>query len=155
MGELKKCTKCSKMLPEDDYYTVFNKKYNSTYTYKYCKKCHYSKLTKHIAKKWREDNKEEWKQLAATTGARWRSNLQGGVYLVITDKGLYVGQTAHLLLRLRQHKNKQDKAGVTYWHNCNFITSLVIKECDDKKERQRLEKFWIKILSPSLNKDYK
>ena len=62
------------------------------------------KATKHTAKKWREDNKEEWKQLSAEHGRRYRGKLQGGVYMVITDKGIYIGQTAHLRLRIKQHR---------------------------------------------------
>jgi len=153
MGELKQCTKCSKMLPEDNYYTVNNKKYNSSYTYKYCKKCHYSKATKATAKRWREDNKEEWKQLSAEHGRRYRGKLQGGVYMVITDKGIYIGQTAHLRLRIKQHRRPDDKTGVCNWTDSKYLTSLIIKESNDKKERERLERFWIRALKPGLNKN--
>ena len=49
------CTKCNTELPITEYYTIVNKK-GRRYTYNYCRKCHYSKMTKHTAAKWRKQN---------------------------------------------------------------------------------------------------
>ena len=155
MEKSKICTKCNKDLPISDYYSINNKRQNKVYTYNYCKKCHYSKMTKKTSKKWRGENVEQWKQLSKANGTRWRGKLKGGVYIVVTNKGLYVGSSGQLRLRLAQHKRPYSKESVLWHHNAKYITSFVISESDDEQTRLDIEKYWIKLLQPALNKQWK
>jgi predicted GIY-YIG superfamily endonuclease len=150
--DAKICTKCDTDKPIEDYYTIVNKN-GTQYTYNYCKKCHYSKLTKHTAKKWRKANPERWKQDALRANMAFRERQTAGVYLIFTDKGLYVGHSNAIPQRIKQHKTSNEPGhckgkGAKYYHH------IVLAEEDNYYKRCKLEKQYIQLLKPELNKMY-
>lgn len=145
--EKKNCTKCNKLLPLSDYYVV--KK--TGYRYSYCKKCHYHRMTKHTAKKWRENNPERWSaDVYKAQRSMFRRDKQG-VYLLITDKGMYIGQTDKYKHRLWQHRNSHFKGNMLHKDAKIVYATLLIEE-KDRAKRLELEKYWINKLRPALNK---
>ena len=143
----KTCTKCNKDKPLSDYYKI--KK--SGYIYSYCRKCHYEKMTKHTAAQWRKDNKEQWLADVHKAQKAYWNRQKAGVYLLITNKGLYVGATDKIRSRVSQHASSK-YAGNIKAKGANLITWFVLEVQKDKKKRLAAEKKWIKILNPILNK---
>ena len=143
----KTCSKCNQVKPITDYYII--KK--SGYVYTYCKKCHYSKMTKHTAAKWRKDNPEQWrKDIHAAQRAYWKRQ-RSGVYLLVTDKGLYVGATDKIRSRVSQHASSNYPGNIKH-KGAKLITWFVLEQQQNKKKRLAAEKKWIKRLQPVLNK---
>jgi len=146
--ETQDCTKCGETKPLEDYYTIKHKN-QKWYTYKYCKKCHYSKMTKKTSLQWREKNPDKWNKAAAKAQRDYLNRQSSGVYLLFTTKGLYVGQTSHIRSRIYQHKNYakgnvMDKGG-------KVISWIVLAYEDNYYQRRKLEKKWIERLQPALN----
>lgn len=152
--EKKKCNLCNKEYTRDYYYKVHNKKTGSVYEYPYCKYCHYQKYTKHSSAKWRKENPEKWNKLAAKNFNKYRKRLPGGVYCILTPKGLYVGSTAELKLRIMQHKNTNNQESICRKFNTTFMGSFILSRTDNKETRIRKEKEWIEKLQPALNKEW-
>jgi len=142
------CSKCDKDLPLDNYYTIVNKR-GKNYTYTYCRKCHYSKMTKHTSAKWRKDNPKEWRQAVHKSLYAWYGRMNKGVYCLITTKGLYIGATDKVRARVAQHKanfpgNVGSKgAKILFW--------FILEKESNRKKRFEKEQKWIKLLKPSLN----
>lgn len=152
--EYKICNKCNKEYPIKDYYTIKDKKTGAIkYTYNYCRFCHYHKMTKHVAKKWRKDNPRRWaKDVAKAQKAMWKRDKQG-VYLLITSKGLYIGQTDKYQARVNQHRASSFKGNMKHKGAKVFYATLLVEEKDPVR-RRALEKKWIKKLRPNLNKEH-
>tara|TARA_R110000796_G_scaffold28589_4_gene78037 strand:- start:598 stop:1104 length:507 start_codon:yes stop_codon:yes gene_type:complete len=155
--ESKVCTKCNKNLAISEYYTITSK-YGSTYTYNYCKKCHYTHSTKAIAKKWRKDNKERWHVDVKKATKAYHGRQSKGVYLLVTTKGLYIGATDKFESRIQQHRTS-NFGGNMKFKGAKVLYATLVQEVNDRKERLEAEKRWIKKLRPSLNlvfnSDYK
>lgn len=152
--ETKICSKCGKDLPLSEYYVI---KANGTtrkkdYVYSYCKKDHY-KMTKPTAKKWRAKYPKRWSEDVHKAQKAMFSRDRKGVYLLITSKGLYVGQTDKYEHRVKQHRNNNYKGNMKYKGATVFYATLLVEENNAKKRRE-LEKKWIKRLRPALNKEY-
>ena len=147
--ETKICSKCDKNLSLDQYYVI--KK--SGYLYGYCKKCHYEKMTKATAAKWRIENKDRWViDVRKAQKAMWKRDKQG-VYLLITSKGLYVGQTDKYQARVNQHRNSNFKGNMKAKGAKVLYATLLVEEKNALKRRE-LEKKWIRKLRPNLNKEF-
>jgi predicted GIY-YIG superfamily endonuclease len=144
----KVCSKCNTELPITDYYTLKTKT-GKTYTYNYCKKCHY-RVTKPIAKKWRKDNPERWIKDVLNAQKLWKERQDGGIYLLQTTDGLYVGQTSCLKTRLAQHEQDQT-VGIQALKKTKLLSVTVLKIENDEEKRLNLEKRYIKLLKPELN----
>jgi len=142
------CSKCNKDLPLDNYYTIVNKR-GKNYTYTYCRKCHYSKMTKATAARWRKNNPERWRKDAHKALRAWYGRMNKGVYCLITTKGLYIGATDKVRARVAQHKanfpgNVGSKgAKILFW--------FILEKESNRKKRFEKEQKWIKLLKPSLN----
>lgn len=142
------CSKCGKDLPLDNYYTIVNKR-GKNYTYTYCRKCHYSKMTKATAARWRKNNPERWRKDAHKALRAWYGRMNKGVYCLITTKGLYIGATDKVRARVAQHKanfpgNVGSKgAKILFW--------FILEKESNRKKRFEKEQKWIKLLKPSLN----
>lgn len=146
---LKHCSKCGTGYPPDHYYTVTNKKTGSVYTYHYCRKCHYKK-TKPIREQWAIDNPERLHKLQYKATRKHLDQQVAGVYMIQTSKGVYIGESDHVKFRISQHRSENQygsmagrKAKILQWH--------IIEEINDKKERLKREKYYIKLLQPVLN----
>ena len=148
--QTKKCTKCYTDKPLSDYYTLTNKKTGRQYTYSYCKKCHYEKMTKHTAAKWRKDNPDAWLKAVHKAQTAYFLRQPKGVYLLNTNKGMYVGSSDKLTSRIHQHKNTRFKGNVGY-KGAKILSSRILVEEQDRTKRLKLEKEWIKKLQPELN----
>ena len=146
--ETRVCSKCSKELTIDNYYTV-KAKNGSVYTYRYCKKCHY-KVTKPIRKQWVKDHPEQALVLQTRATKHHLQKQVGGVYLIQTNKGLYVGSSDHIPYRISQHKTMK-AFGVETTKNAKILTWSVLEEINDYELRLEREKYWIKKLQPELN----
>jgi len=145
----RECTKCSKELPIEDFYTIINKRTLKKYTYTYCRKCHYNKMTKHTSAKWRKDNPKRWNVIAYKAQKDYWKRQKKGVYLLITTKGLYVGASDKITSRVLQHRGQQP--GNVGHKGAKIITWFVLEEQNDKRDRLDAEKKWIKRLNPMLN----
>ena len=146
----KVCTKCSTKKPNSEYYSITNKKTGKQYTYSYCKKCHYEKMTKETAKKWRKNNPDAWLKAVHKAQRAYFSRQKQGVYLLVTNKGLYVGASDKLTSRIHQHKNTKYKGNVGY-KGAKILYTKVLAEEKDYYKRLQIEKEWIKKLQPALN----
>jgi predicted GIY-YIG superfamily endonuclease len=149
----KHCRVCKTDKPISDYYTIVNKKTGNVYTYNYCKKCHYSKYTKHTAKKWREENPERWLEDVNKATKEYWARQKKGVYLLVTDIGLYIGATDKFDSRVTQHKNKNFKGNVGY-KGATIISTSLLEEINDRKLRLQRERYWIEKIQPELNVMY-
>lgn len=151
------CTKCNVDKPITEYYTIVTKN-NREYTYNYCKKCHYSKMTKHTSKKWRKQNPEQWKQDVKKAQQAMYDRDREGVYILITTKGLYVGKTDKYQHRVQQHRNNNFKGNVKA-KGAKVLANFLLEEINDPKQRSIRERYWINKLKPALNRvgnpDYK
>ncbi len=147
------CTKCNTEKPESEYYAILNKKTGNIYNYKYCKKCHYSTLTKHTAKKWREDNPNRWLKAVNKAQHSYFDRQKAGVYLLITDKGTYVGASDKITSRVSQHKSSK-RGGNVAFKGATVIEHRVLEEIEDRDERLKRERYWIEKLQPDLNVMY-
>ena len=150
--ETKQCTRCDKVLPATDYHTIYTKRKDGStraYTYKYCKYCHY-KATKPIRAQWVKDNPERINQLQYRATLKWLKKLKGGVYLIQTDKGLYVGASEHVKWRISQHRHANNFS-VTKTKNAKILSWVMLEEIEDRELRMLREKVWIKLLQPELN----
>ncbi len=145
--DTKVCTKCNTEKSIEEYYQI--KK--TGYIYSYCKKCHYYKMTKATAKRWRKDNPERWiKDVSKAQKAMWGRQREG-VYLLLTTKGLYIGQTDKYEARIHQHRSSNFKGNMKY-KGAKILYNTLLEEITDRQERLDREKFWIKKLKPNLNK---
>lgn len=142
----KTCSKCNQDKPITDYYEI--KK--SGYVYSYCKKCHYEKMTKHTAAKWRVENKQRWIQDVSKAQKAYWNRQRKGVYLLVTTKGLYVGATDKIRSRVTQHLSSSYPGNINA-KGAKLITWLVLEQQENKKKRLEAEKKWIKRLNPILN----
>jgi len=142
------CSKCDKDLPLDNYYTIVNKR-GKNYTYTYCRKCHYSKMTKHTSAKWRKDNPKEWRQAVHKSLYAWYGRMNKGVYCLITTKGLYVGATDKVKARVAQHK--ANLPGNVGSKGAKILFWFILEKESNRKKRFEKEQKWIKLLKPSLN----
>ena len=143
------CSKCDKDLPLDNYYTILNKR-GKNYTYTYCRKCHYEKMTKHTSAKWRKDNPKKWRKAVHKSLYDWYGRMNKGVYLLITTKGLYVGASDKIRARVMQHNGNQP--GNVGAKGAKVITWFTLEKVSNRKERFAAEMKWIKRLRPALNK---
>lgn len=146
----KVCTMCNIDKPIEDYYTIITKR-QRPYTYSYCKKCHYEKMTKHTAKKWRKKNPKRWKEDVKTAQKAMFERDKKGVYMLITNKGMYIGSTDKYKHRINQHKNNDFKGNAKH-KGAKVLFSMLIVEENNRKRRMEIEKFWINLLRPALNK---
>lgn len=142
------CTKCNQELPIKEYYTIINKK-GRKYTYSYCRKCHYSKMTKHTAERWRKNNPERWRKDVHKSLRAWYSRMNKGVYCLVTTKGLYVGATDKVRARVAQHKS--NFPGNVASKGAKIIFWFILEKESNRKKRFEKEQKWIKWLNPSLN----
>lgn len=149
MEEKRICSKCSELKHIEDYYTVTSKKTGSTYTYKYCKKCHY-KLTKPNRKKWMKENPDQGRKLSTKAVREYRRRGTPGIYLIQTNKGSYVGQSSSIEYRMTQHKGGGETS-VEYMKNVEMISHTILEVVPDRKKRQKREAYWIGLLRPELN----
>lgn len=148
--ETKICSKCSKNLPITDYYTIKTKR-RKDYTYSYCKFCHYSKMTKHTSKKWRKENPKQWKEDVVKAQKAMYKRQREGVYLIVSTKGLYIGQTDKYEHRIQQHRTSNFKGNVKHKGAKVLFATLLVEEYDPVKRRE-IESKYIKLLRPALNK---
>jgi len=147
--ETKVCTKCNTEKSIEEYYQI--KK--SGYTYNYCKKCHYSKMTKATSKRWRKANPKRWiEDVSKAQKAMWGRQREG-VYLLLTTKGLYVGQTDKYESRLNQHRFSNFKGNMKY-KGAKILYTTLLEQVKDKDQRLEREKYWIQKLKPALNKQF-
>ena len=144
--ETRTCSKCKVLQPIENYY-VYNK---TGYVYTWCKKCHY-KTTKLIRKQWVEDYPEKARRISKITQRAFIDRQVGGVYLMETTKGIYIGEGKSIPQRLQQHLSLKMR-GPLADHNAEFISLTILEEVDDKKERVRKKMEYIELLQPSLNK---
>jgi predicted GIY-YIG superfamily endonuclease len=143
--DTKVCTKCNVEQSVDNYYVI--KK--TGYTYNYCKKCHYKK-TKPVFQKWRKDNKKQWVNSIKKAVRKWTKKQIAGVYLIETDKGMYVGCSDHIPLRITQHKSKHQSYSLVS-RGYKVLDWWLLEEIDDKELRFKREQHFIKVLKPELN----
>jgi predicted GIY-YIG superfamily endonuclease len=149
--ETKECTHCGEVKPRSEYHIIRTKRRDGSeriYEYLYCKHCHY-KATKPVRKQWVKDNPERIKFLQTKATKKYIENLPGGIYLIQTDIGLYVGQTQAIKWRIGQHKHS-NQFGVAE-KGGKIISWVVLEYIDDPVKRLRREKYWIKTLQPALN----
>lgn len=150
MEQGKICTKCDKMLPLSEYYTIFSKQQKKPYTYNYCRKCHYSKLTKHTAAAWRKKNPDAWKEDMRKANKAWRGRQASVVYLIHTDKGDYIGHTGAWDMRLQQHQRSMGP-GHLIFKGATILSHEILAEEDNYYKRCQLEKYFIEKYKPELN----
>lgn len=149
--ETKVCSKCGKEYPLDYFYTIKDKVTGEIkYRYTYDKYCHY-KMTKPKAKQWRKKYPKRWQQDVRNAQKAYHERQKEGVYLLVTNKGLYVGQTDKYQSRILQHKNHDFNGNVKYY-GAKVLFHMLIVEENNKQKRQEIEKFWINLLKPALNK---
>ena len=91
-------------------------------------------------------NKDKTKFFKANE--RRRKRQRGGVYIVYTDEGTYIGESGNIKYRVEAHKckNAQSKVGsreVTGWEVLEYIEDPVL--------RLQRETYWIDKLKPKLN----
>lgn len=142
------CSKCGVGYPHDHYYTITNK-YGKTYTYNYCRKCHY-KITKSKREQWVKDNPKRATKLQTKATRNYIDKMKAGVYLIQTDKGCYVGHSDHVRFRIIQHKS-HTQFSVERTKNAKILHWVILEEIDDLETRREREKYWIKKLEPTLN----
>jgi predicted GIY-YIG superfamily endonuclease len=107
-------------------------------------------MTKPIRKKWVKENPDRIRQLQYKASMKWLKKLPGGVYLIQTDKGLYVGQSEHVKWRISQHKHS-NQFSVTKTMNANILSWVMLEAIEDPDLRRERELYWIKKLQPELN----
>lgn len=147
----KVCTKCNTEKPITEYYTIKNKW--GVYTYNYCKHCHYHKMTKHTAAEWRVNNPERWQKDVTNALRAHRGRMSKGVYLIVTNKGLYVGKSSCIELRINQHKISNRRGCIGYY-GAKYLFHIILQHEENAYKRTKLEKYWIQKLKPSLNKQH-
>lgn len=108
---MKKCTKCNKELSLDQFTLQKNK--NGTKSYRtYCKKCSYEE-NKLRAKKWRQDNSEQYKSYLKNwfkenyeySKKYYHDYKDGFHYVYYIPEHHYIGVTGNLKYRKFHHKN--------------------------------------------------
>lgn len=152
--ETRICTKCNASKPIDEYYTIITQRTGKEYTYRYCKKCHYSKMTKYTSKKWRIDNPDTWRALVNRTMHNYRGRQKAGVYCIFTLKGLYIGASKAITSRIGQHKTSP-RGGNILNKGAKYLFHIILTEESDKDKRDAAERYWIKKLQPALNVELK
>jgi len=107
-------------------------------------------MTKHTSKKWRKDNPKRWSEdVVKATKAMFERHREG-VYLIVSTKGLYIGQTDKYEHRIYQHRNSNFKGNVKYKGAKVLFATLLVEEYDPVKRRE-IEKKYIQLLRPALN----
>jgi len=152
----KECITCKQVYPEKDYYTIYTTRKDGSlreYTYKYCKYCHYDKM-KPKREAWVKANPERTNELVNKAVKKWKSNLPAGIYMIQTDKGSYIGQSAHIQHRITQHMSSK-QFGVVKTKHAKIISWNIIEYIDDETKRKKRERYWIKKLQPELNINFK
>jgi len=149
--ETRVCSKCGIEKPISEYYTIKQKK-QKDYTYKYCSRCHYSKMTKKTSKRWREQNPKKWNKASLKAQHAFLNRQTQGVYLLFTTKGLYVGQTSHIRSRIYQHKTYSNSKGNVGGKGAKVLSWMVLEKEENYYRRKLAEAKWIKRLNPALNK---
>lgn len=147
----KECITCKETYPEGYFYTIYtNRKDGSIreYTYKYCKFCHYKKM-KPKREQWAKDNPERINQLVNKAIKKWKDKQPAGIYLIQTDMGSYIGNSAHIPHRITQHTSSQ-QFGVAR-KGAKILSWSIIEYIDDEDKRRKRERYWIKKLQPELN----
>ena len=148
--EGRECTKCFKFKP----WSSYNKsKSGKNGHYSQCKEC-----TNTLNKKWRDkaikdgyfvnyykNNAEKIKSIVV----KHLDNQPGGVYLISTTIGRYVGQSQNMTHRVCDHMIPSNfKSPVT---KENFIEWEVLEYIEDKEYRLQRERYYINKLKPELN----
>jgi len=146
--ESKICNKCNQDKPISEYYRI-EKKNGGYYEYKYCKKCHYEKMTKHTSERWRKQNPQAWLKAVHKAQRDYWSRQKKGVYLLVTDIGLYVGASDKLTSRILQHT--YNYGGNVASKGAKILYHKILAEESDRNKRLKLEKKYIKLLQPALN----
>ena len=142
----KVCKTCEKDLPLDEYYFG-----NQTgYYYGSCKACHYKK-TKPIRKDWVKVNKKRANKLVVKAMEAWSKRCTPGIYVIESDKGMFVGASNAIEKRMHQQKCPKQQGPLSY-NNAKFISYTILEEVEERDERMERLKYWIDVLKPSLNK---
>lgn len=149
--ENKICNKCNTDKPISEYYRI-KKKNGGYYEYNYCKKCHYEKMTKETSKQWRKSNPKAWLKANYKANRAFFDRQKKGVYLLVTDKGLYVGASDKLRSRIQQHKLKLP--GNVGFKGAKILYHKILLEENDKEIRLKKEREFIELLQPELNQLY-
>ena len=128
----RECTKCGEYKPWSEY----NKDKSKANGYNcQCRVCSH---------KYMKANRERHLKVLRD----WRLRQPGGVYLITTREGRYVGQSNHMHARVIIHPS--DKTSpclgkeVLEWEVLEYIEDSVL--------RLQREKYWIKKLDPELNR---
>ena len=107
-------------------------------------------MTKHTSKKWRKANPKRWMQDVTKAQKAMFERHREGVYLIVSTKGLYIGQTDKYEHRIYQHRNSNFKGNVKYKGAKVLFATLLVEEYDPVKRRE-IEKKYIQLLRPALN----
>lgn len=133
--EGRNCKKCGEYKPYSYYY---KQKYGTNGYSSRCKMC--------IA----DYQRGEYKERCYERSKKYVNSQDKGVYLIECKQGTYVGQSKHILSRIRDHRNPG-----------NFITPVrtkkfkwkILELVEDTNERLVREQYWIDKLQPNLNKN--
>tara|TARA_B100000902_G_scaffold389079_1_gene435654 strand:+ start:2472 stop:2936 length:465 start_codon:yes stop_codon:yes gene_type:complete len=146
--QTQECNICGAVHPISHYYTITQKN-GTLYTYKYCRTCHYKK-TKPIREQWIVDNHERTMELQLKATMKHLSKQKGGVYLIKTNIGDYVGHSKHLKYRISQQNSFSQNLSVVK-KGGKILGYEVLEYVEDREERKEREKYWIRKLKPALN----
>lgn len=146
--QTQECNKCGAVHPISHYYTITQKN-GTLYTYKYCRTCHYKK-TKPVRAQWVKDNHRRTMELQLKATTKHLNSQKGGVYLIKTDIGDYVGHSKHLKYRISQHNSYTQLATATA-KGGKILSFEVLEYIEDRELRKEREKYWIRKLKPALN----
>lgn len=141
----KVCKRCDKDLPIEEYYIGTH-----GWIYGSCKACHYKK-TKPIRKDWVKVNKKRANKLMLKAMNAWSNRCTPGVYLMETDKGMFVGASNAIEKRMFQQKCPKQPGPLTA-NNAKLISYTILEEVRERDERLQRWKYWIDVLKPSLNR---
>ena len=128
------CSKCGEYKPYSGYY---RQQYGTNGYSSRCKICI------------RGYHQGEFKEKAYGRIKKYVSKQDKGVYIIECKEGTYIGQSKHILMRIRDHRCPG-----------NMITPVktkkfkwrVLELVEDESERLEREKYWIDKLKPNLNK---
>lgn len=146
--QTQECNICGAVHPIEHYYTITQKNGNF-YRYKYCRTCHYHK-TRPIRAKWSKENPERFDKLTYKAVRNHLDKQKSGIYLIKTDKGLYVGQSKHMKFRVSQQNTYKSPYSVR-GKGGTILSWEVLEYVEDREKRKDREKYWIRKLKPALN----